>query len=330
MKLSLIVCTFMRPKSLLALLTSVESQKRKPDEVIIVDGSLNDETKNIISSSSFSFNLKYFLVEPEFRGLTLQRNFGVSKVDPKSDLISFLDDDIILLSDYFHEIIFTFQKFEIAIGVGGIDLIENRYFKKDPTVEYSSFNFFEIDGWVSNEPLRYKIRKVLKLMSGVQPGIVPPFGHGRSDLPPNGKTYEVEHFMGGIATYKKSLFNLISFSSFFQGYGLYEDFDFCIRAMSFGKLYVNTAAQVKHFHEPSGRPNYYKYGKMVVRNGWYVWKLRYPENSFSNRIKWHIITIVLANLRLINSFYGSNRKDSFNDFLGRIVGWLLLLINPPK
>jgi glycosyltransferase involved in cell wall biosynthesis len=320
----------MRPKSLISLLASVENQIRKPDEVIIVDGSLNEETKDLINSSSFSFNLKYFLVDQANRGLTLQRNFGISKVNSQTDLVSFLDDDLIILEDYFNEIILTFKSFESAIGVGGIDLVENRYFKKGPNSNYSSFNFFELDGWVSKEPLRYKVRKILNLMSDNQPGVVPPFGHGRSDFPPNGKTYQVEHFMGGIATYRSRLFKHISFSSYFQGYGLYEDFDFCVRALVFGDLFVNTNAQVRHYHEPSGRPNYFKYGKMVVRNGWYVWNLRYPDNTFINKVKWHLITLILAHLRLINSITGPNRVISLHDYFGRIFGWFSLFFKTPK
>ena len=330
MKLSLIICTYMRPNSLFSLLASVENQIRKPDEVIIVDGSVNDETKKLINSSSFSFNLNYFLVDQVNRGLTLQRNFGISKVNPQTDLISFLDDDLILLKDYFNQIILTFKNFESAIGVGGIDLVENRYFKKEPNCNYPSFNFFELDGWVSPEPLRYKVRKILNLMSDNQPGIVPPYGHGRSDFPPNGNTYQVEHFMGGIATYRIRLFKHISFSNYFQGYGLYEDFDFCLRALDFGDLFVNTNAQVRHYHEPSGRPNYFKYGKMVVRNGWYVWNLRYPNNTFINKVKWHLITLILAHLRLINSITGSNRVISLHDYLGRIFGWFSLFFRTPK
>lgn len=330
MKLSLIICTFMRPNSCSSLLFSIEDQIRKPDEVIIVDGSLNEETKISIESNIFSFKIKYYLVDKTNRGLTLQRNFGVSKVDSDTDLISFLDDDIILLPDYFNQIINTFLNNELAIGVGGIDLVENQYILKDLNLNYSSFDYFELDGWVTKEPLRYKIRKIFNLMSKNQPGIIPLFGHGRSDFPPSGNTYQVEHFMGGIATYKRVLFKSISFSDYFQGYGLYEDFDFCVRALAFGNLFVNTKAQVKHFHEPSGRPNYFKYGRMVVRNGWYVWKLRYPVNSFDNIIKWHIITLLLAHLRLINFVLGPNRLNSFYDYVGRIIGWFSLYLKVPK
>jgi hypothetical protein len=37
---------------------------------------------------------------------------------------------------------------------------------------------------------------------------------------------------------------------------------------------LNTAAQLHHYHDVQGRPNQYQYGKMVVRNGWYVWRVK--------------------------------------------------------
>ena len=79
--------------------------------------------------------------------------------------------------------------------------------------------------------------------------------------------------------FRKIVFDSIWFSPYFEGYGLYEDADFTLRLSKIGKLYVNTNAQLGHFHDESGRPNKYQYGKMVVRNGWYVWRVKYPNPS---------------------------------------------------
>ena len=43
-KLSLIVCTYMRPKPLATLLASVQAQTVYPDEILIIDGSVDDNT----------------------------------------------------------------------------------------------------------------------------------------------------------------------------------------------------------------------------------------------------------------------------------------------
>ena len=71
MKFSLIVCTYMRPKPLLDLLASVKLQTVYPSEILIVDGSTNSETQNMLLKNTFA-NLKYFLVSESDRGLTKQ------------------------------------------------------------------------------------------------------------------------------------------------------------------------------------------------------------------------------------------------------------------
>jgi GT2 family glycosyltransferase len=330
MKISLVICTYMRSASLLRLLSSIENQHKKPDEIIIIDGSTDFATKLALKDEKYNFSIEYFLVEPNNRGLTKQRNYGVEKVSDQMDIVSFLDDDIVLEPNYFTEIEKSFVENEYAIGVGGIDLEENRYFKKDSNISYSKFSFYELDGWVIKEPLRYKLRKIFGLMTDLQPDIIPPYSHGRSGFPPNERTYEVEHLIGMSMAFKKEIFEKISFSMYFNGYGLYEDFDFCVRALPHGKLYVNTNAKVWHYHEPSGRPNQFKYGKMVIRNGWYVWKLKFPENTFLACFKWHATTLLLAKIRMLNIITGPNRFIALTEYLGRILGWFSIWLNPPE
>ena len=68
----------MRPKPLLRLLRSVQEQSLYPDEILVVDGSTNSETRIVLEENTFK-NLTYFLVPKEYRGLTRQRNYGVDK-----------------------------------------------------------------------------------------------------------------------------------------------------------------------------------------------------------------------------------------------------------
>ena len=155
-------------------------------------------------------------------------------------------------------------------------------------------------------------------------------GYAIGFLPPTGKSYKVESFMGGMASYRNELFNKIKFSSYFEGYGLYEDMDFCLRASKLGQLYVNTAAQLYHHHNESGRPNQFKYGKMVIRNGWYVWRVKYPSPGLKSKIKWHATAFLLTLVRFSNVLTTSQRKKAFTESLGRVVGWWSLLWNKPK
>ncbi len=97
-----------------------------------------------------------------------------------------------------------------------------------------------------------------------------------------------------------------------------------------GNLYVNTEAKLNHYHHPSGRPNQYQYGVMVVRNGWYVWRTKNPKPLFSAKLKWHSITILLTLIRFSNTFTTGNKKQAFTEALGRTVGWWSLFFDKPK
>jgi hypothetical protein len=68
---------------------------------------------------------------------------------------------------------------------------------------------------------------------------------------------------------------------------------------------------------------------MVVRNGWYVWRVKYPNPPLKAKFKWNAIVLLLAFIRFSNIFTNNKRKEAFTEFIGRIVGWFSLFINKP-
>ncbi len=320
----------MRPQSVLQLLQSVQKQSLYPDEIKIIDGSTNAETELVLKENPF-FNLHYFAVPPEHRGLTKQRNYGIERVGKAMEVVCFLDDDTVLEREYFQEIIKTFDENPGISGVGGVAINENNWNTAEPNKKYNKYRYFLLDGYVYKEGQRNVIRNYLGLKSQLQPGRTPEFSHGKTcGFPFNGKIYEVDVLTGMSFAFRKKVVDSIRFSSYFEGYGLYEDTDFSLRALPFGKNVINTKAQLSHFHHPSGRPNQYQYGKMVVRNGWYVWRVKNPKPSFNAKIKWHSITILLTLIRFSNTFTTRNRKQAFTEAMGRTVGWWSLMPNKPK
>ena len=328
MNFTLIVCTYMRPQPLLKLLQSVEEQTLHPNEILIIDGSTNHETERILKEYAFK-NLSYYKVDDSNRGLTKQRNYGIKKVSISSEIICFLDDDIILEKDYFENLIATYSKYPDALAVGGYITNEVYWEVSDNQSGHSKFYY---DGWMRDEPLRFKMRRFFGLLPDVEPGFMPTFSHGRSIsfLPPSGETYQVEQIMGGVSSYKKDVFKSLKFSTYFEGYSLYEDADFSLRLAKKGALYVNTYAQLQHYHESSGRPNHFKYGKMVVRNGWYVWRVKYPNPSLKATLKWHLTSLLLTKIRFMNIVTTSNKKAALKEGFGRMIGWFSIIFNPPK
>jgi GT2 family glycosyltransferase len=320
----------MRPIPLLNLLNSVQEQTLYPNEILIIDGSTNDETATIIAQNSFK-NSTYFQVSAAERGLTKQRNFGIFKVSNHSEVICFLDDDTILEPTYFEEIINAFQSDNDIVGVGGVAINEMRWIQKLPNKKYNKYKFYEFEGYVYPEGLRNVLRNILGLQSNLGPGRMPEFSNGRTcGFPLNDKIYEVDLLIGMSFSFRKIVFNSIKFSHYFEGYGLYEDADFSIRAQQFGKNVITTKAKLSHYHDQSGRPNKYQYGKMVVRNGWYVWRVKYPNPSLKAKFKWNAIVLLLAFIRFSNIFTTSKRQEAFTETMGRIVGLFSLFFDKPN
>jgi GT2 family glycosyltransferase len=330
MKFSLIICTYLRPEVIVKLLNSVAIQTLCPNEILIVDGSTDNKTKDILEKYNFN-NLIYYKVSSKDRGLTKQRNFGIKKMSIESEVVCFLDDDIILEKDYFEQLLKTYTIFPEALGVGGyiIDETKSEFVGDNYQPKIGDYFF---DGWKRKDGSRFILRKKFGLDSDCPPGYSTLYSHGRSIgfLPPSGKTYPVEMLMGGVSSFRKKVFNTLQFSTYFEGYGLYEDADFSLRVAKIGKLYVNTSAKLSHYHNPSGRPNQYKYGKMVVRNGYYVWRVKNPKPNFNAKCKWHSITLLLTAIRFTNTFTTNKPKEAFTEALGRKIGWLSLFWNAPK
>nr|WP_315230789.1 glycosyltransferase [uncultured Flavobacterium sp.] len=330
MKFSLIICTYLRPKPLLQLLQSIQEQTLYPDEILIIDGSTNEATQVILEQNHFQ-NLHYFMVPEEHRGLTKQRNFGIARVSTEIEIVCFLDDDTVLSTDYFEQLLYTYQKYSDALGVGGYIHNETKW-EPIGAIYKPQIDEFCFDGWKRKDGSRFVLRKKLGLDSDCPPGFSSLYSHGRSVgfLPPSGKIYEVEQLMGGVSSFRKKVFETHQFSTYFEGYGLYEDADFCLRVAKTGKFYLNTAAKLNHYHAASGRPNQFHYGKMVVRNGWYVWRVKNPNPLLKHQWKWHAITLLLTFIRFSNTFTSSQRKAAFTEACGRMMGWWSLIFNKPK
>lgn len=320
----------MRAKALLDLLRSVEKQTFYPDEILIIDGSPDNQTESALAQNPFR-NLNYHRVSPENRGLTRQRNFGIAQTGKTIEIICFLDDDTVLDPTYFEELIKTYQVFPDALGVGGYIANESEWVHVGEGYQAGPSEFY-YDGYKRKDGSRYLLRKKLGLEPDQPPCFLPDCSHGRSVgfLPPSGKTYRVEQFMGGVSSFRRQVFDKMFFSTYFEGYGLYEDADFTLRLSELGTLYVNTKATLGHFHERSGRPNQFNYGKMVIRNGWYIWRVKYPHPSLKARFKWNAIALLLTFVRMGNVVSSTEKMAALTESLGRISGWFSLLYNAPK
>jgi GT2 family glycosyltransferase len=319
----LIVCTYRRPEPVRRLLEAVASQTRRPDEVLIVDASSETDTEEAVRGLS----VIYERVPPEERGLTRQRNWGIARA--RGDLIAFLDDDTVPEPGYFEEILACFDRHPDAVGVGGYIFNEVDWRRGGGKPSLSVYRNGE---WERREDFRWRLRRIARLDSTLEPGRMPASGHGRPTgfVPPDGADHPVEFFMGGAAAWRRDVLETVRFSPWFQGYGLYEDMDFCLRAGRHGSLWLCTHARLAHLHDAAGRPHPFRYGEMVVRNGWRVWRLRWPSPPWSDRGRWWATTLLLAVCRLGDAVRGPERTAALSEALGRFWGSISLLWDRPK
>lgn len=325
--LSLIVCTYRRPREVQTLLAAIGGQRKLPDETLIVDAGPDEETEQVVrrvQQENQIPNLQYYRVPPEERGLTRQRNYGISRA--KGELVAFLDDDTVPEPDYFAETIACFERHPYAAGVGGFVTNESEWRRSKGRKRFSLV-LFRWGGWERREDYRWRLRKLLGLTSSLPPGWMPDAGHGRpvGFLPPDGHDYKVEFLIGCSFAWRRSVFERHQFSLYFAGYGLYEDMDFCLRAAREAPLYLCTRARVAHYHAPSGRPNWFDYGEMVVRNGWFVWRRRWPDPPSLSNLRWWATTVMLTLCRIGDAVRGPARRQSFTEALGRMRGMVALL-----
>lgn len=330
MKFTLIICTYKRRKALQNLLDSVKDQSLYPNEILIIDGSPDDETQDFLQNNQYN-NILYYKVDKKDRGLTKQRNFGLNHVNEDAEVVCFLDDDTVLSVNYFEQILDTFKHNPSIVGVGGVAVNENNWQPADAKKVYDKYLYYKFENWVYKEGSRNVMRNKLGLSSDVGPGRMPNFSHGKTcGFPITGKTYEVDLLIGMSMSFRRKVFENLKFSTYFEGYGLYEDADYSLRALNYGKNVINTNAHLQHFHDAAGRPNKFQYGKMVVRNGWYVWRVKNPNPTIKDKFKWYAITWLLIIIRLTNIITSNERKEAFTESVGRTVGCLSLLFNKPK
>ena len=109
--ISVIICTYNRKTWVEDLLVSISEQTIIPDEVIIVDAYEREMVY------LYPENINVRLIRSNVKALTYQRNLGIDLA--KGDIISFLDDDVLLSANYFETILTAFEN-DFSGSIGGI------------------------------------------------------------------------------------------------------------------------------------------------------------------------------------------------------------------
>lgn len=116
MQLSIIIPTLNRVQDLQLSLESLLWCEKKPIQTIIIDQSQGNETKNLISDARFT-PLQILYQHTEILSSSKARNLALDLLDPRSEIVLFLDDDISVNADFLDQICDFFAHTPQAQGI---------------------------------------------------------------------------------------------------------------------------------------------------------------------------------------------------------------------
>jgi len=115
---SVIICTYNRPKDLSESLRSVLVQSVKPAEVLVVDDSSDDQSRELMAVYWPWFRVEgielRYIRNYRDRGTTIARNIGATA--SIGSIIQFIDDDVVLDKHYLETILRLYHDHPDAMG----------------------------------------------------------------------------------------------------------------------------------------------------------------------------------------------------------------------
>ncbi|MGH7745895.1 MAG: glycosyltransferase family 2 protein [Candidatus Dormibacteria bacterium] len=125
MKVSVIIPSKNRASVLADTLETLLSQTCIPDEIVIVDQSVGDETKKAVANFAERVRLSgsakpefLYLYDPNLIGAGAARNIAIDR--SSGEILVFLDDDVLLEHDFLQEMLLVYQQNSDVGGVSGV------------------------------------------------------------------------------------------------------------------------------------------------------------------------------------------------------------------
>lgn len=266
-RVAVIVCTRGRP-SLANLLQSIQECRPVPAVVIVVDASPGRIPGLTLTEDAGEIPIKFIRVGSD-PGLPHQRNVGVefllSRDDFRNcDILSFLDDDVEVSSNYFGELARCFDLEEKLITVGAVD-----------------------DGQKNIQISHVALR--LALVTSRRNGKVLSSGFA---TPPIADAFlsETEWVPGFAVSFRRYLFETYRFDDQISFYG--EDLEFQLRISHLGKIAISNRLRVIHRQSPLSRDS--------IRDHWsysdgFRWSMvhRFPCRVKRLAVIWSTLCLML-------------------------------------
>ena len=287
--LTVVIPTRNRPEQLKTCLAAIFKNSILPDKVIIIDSSdFNHKNNDIPTDKRISYQTTLIA------SAAIQRNIGIESVSSDTKYLAFLDDDVIIPSDYFLKLINTLKSTG-AIGVSGLAV--------NPQKNCVTGNNSALRDLFSRFFLNNSKKNGVILSSGVNIPV-------RVKSPNPIKV----QWLIGCALWNYNKVKLIRFEKDFFGQSLGEDVIFSLKASQNGSLCVDTSVEICHLESKTMRPNSEEFTFMWITNRLRV--IRSGKNRMLNLIPFH-----WANLGKFLQILFTERQDKKREIKGFFRGY---------
>ena len=262
---AVVIPTYKRPDALASTLESILRSTKLPDEIVVVDDDITDQKMIVDFKEKFANNNVVFAYYKKDhsqvrRGLSESKNLAPSLTT--ADIVYFLDDDVILDSQYIenlHQVWVENYHDKNLIGVGG--RISNN--RPTTTAEKAYRTIFALNG-----ECNWDVNSV-----GFQ------VWDERVDT-----TEKAYYIHGGVSSYRRELLLQHPFAVFSGGRTGLEDVEHCLRVKLAGyHFYYVPAAHLTHHPAPAGREASYAAAKKEGANRKEIYRL-HGDKSFLGRL----------------------------------------------
>jgi len=225
--ISAVIPTKNRQADLRLAVESILAQVRPPDELIIIDQSDTTQSQVMVEAlcAGHAGMQLIYVYDRSVTGLVDAKRVGVER--SSGDIVSFLEDDVVLEPAYFEGVEWAFVSRPDCLGCGGV---------------------------ITNPPRS----------SGVYIALQRIFLRGIFDDPRLDAFAEAERrpdtlvpcavVSGGVSSWRRSVFETVRFDVA-NGFHFFEDMEFATRVVrAFGPhLYINPRARLAHYGSPVNR-----------------------------------------------------------------------------
>lgn len=212
-KISVIIPTYKSVQTIIKTIDSLLKQTYPIWEIIVIDNASPDQTNKILTTK-FGKRIKIFSLEKNI-GVTGGRNFGIKQVSPESEMILFIDHDMIAEKDMLKQLV---QGFQLSSNIG--ITTPKIFYKNRKNIVWSAGTGINL--WTGQVLFR----------GGLD--------HGQFD-----HSTEVEVAPAVLLVKKTVIKRIKSFDPIY--FATYEDTDFCYKARRNGfKTYYISSAKAYH------------------------------------------------------------------------------------